>query len=80
MASSSDSSTMVRGAALAFHRSMFAELFNSDGLLVGARGLGATTTVFAKFLKLYTGGAQLVLVLNGTHQVITPCVLCVCSF
>lgn len=56
--------------ALPCHRDMFTEVFNEDGILVAACGLGVES-VLLKFVKLYTGGTDLVFILNSyqDHQV-----------
>jgi len=53
--------------SLQCHRDMFAEVFNDDGLLVMARGLGVEA-VMLKFIKLHSGGKELVFILNSYHN------------
>jgi len=60
--------------SLRFHKDMFTDVFNEDGLLVAAKGLGVAS-VMLKFVKLYAGGKDLVFILSAftTHEVPMRC-------
>ena len=50
-----------------FHRAVFSDAMNDNGLLVLARGLGLRDVV-AKFLRLFSSPSNLVFVLNATSD------------
>ena len=51
---------------LEFENQLYSDMFNNDGLLIMAEGLGIER-VFANFIKLYSDASHLVMILN-THE------------
>ncbi len=52
---------------LNFHRAVFSDVMNDNGLLVLARGLGLRTVV-SKLLRLFSTPSNLVFVLNASSD------------